>query len=64
MKRPTTKPADERLSPAELAAIAQRAQDGPRRDDASVVLAAYAQSRRDVLALLAELRRPVQGRLV
>lgn len=60
MTRPTTK----RLSPAELAAIAQRAQDGPRRDDVSAVLAAYAQSRRDVLALLAELRRPAQGRLV
>lgn len=57
-------PPRSRMSTADLEAIRRRAQRGPTRADVSEVLAAYRQSRADVLRLLGELEEPRQEKLV
>jgi hypothetical protein len=52
------------MSAADLEAIRRRALRGPTRADVSEVLAAYRQSRADVLRLLGELEEPRQEKLV
>ena len=62
MKKPHT-PTRVRITRTELATIRKRAQSGPVSADVSQALAAYRQSRADVLRLLGELEEPRQEQL-
>lgn len=62
MKKPHT-PTRVRITRTELATIRKRATSGPPRGDVSQVLAAYRQSRADVLRLCAEIEEPRQEQL-
>lgn len=53
-------PIRQRISATDLATIRRRALRGPTRADVGEVLAAYRQSRADVLRLCAELEEPRQ----
>lgn len=62
MKQKTTRrtPVRQRMSATDLKTIRARIERGPARGDVSQVLAAYAQCRRDALALLDQLEQHQQ----